>query len=101
LSACAGFRVRESAATIIGNVGRVRAPQPALINAATIADPSRAAGIAVAEQVFPVLSKGPVPKVLARGHCRRSRQEIKGWLAPALSHLVNWPPSTIRTEPVT
>ena len=34
----------------------------------------RRKGIAVAAQVFPVLSKGPVPQMLAQGHCRPSQQ---------------------------
>jgi hypothetical protein len=39
----------------------------------------RSNGIAVAERVFPVLSKA-WHVMLARRHCRRSQQEIKSWL---------------------
>jgi hypothetical protein len=54
---------------------RVGAPQPAH-------EPyrlPRSNGIAVAERVFPVLSKA-WHVMLARRHCRRSQQEIKSWL---------------------
>jgi hypothetical protein len=38
----------------------------------------RSSGVAVAVRVFPVLWRAWVPEMLARPHCRRSRQEIKG-----------------------
>jgi hypothetical protein len=78
---------RDSDAT--GALGRVDALQPALMNHRHAGPLPRSKWYRVAQQVFPVLSKGLVPVMLARRHCHpsRARKSSASFATPAL-HLV-------------